>query len=204
MNSTMNENLRDLQDIRRQMDIYQPIGREYLRQVRFYRNYEKAVERWQPSHKIKNTALCALIMLLVGPLGLIAAAALWFGGHDKILEIKERQKGEQEKKIMDLHGQFLEKYLPVQEKCERLLLGQEDYEVPMAVDYLIYVISNERAETMKEAYNMLDEQLHRGTMENMQREQLDLQREQCKQLRRIEVNTTISAASDLFHVINSL
>ena len=74
----------------------------------------------------------------------------------------------------------------------------------MAVDYLIYVISNERAETMKEAYNMLDEQLHRWTMENMQREQLELQREQCKQLRRIEVNTTISAASDLFHVINSL
>lgn len=204
MNSTMIENLKDLQDIRSHMDRYYPIGQEYLRQLGFYRNYEKAVERWQPEKKIKHTVLCALTAICTGPFGPLAAAALWFGGHDKILEIKERQKADQEKKLINVHRQFQEHYIPVQEKCERLLLGQEDYEVPMAVDYLIYVISNERAETMKEAYNMLDEQLHRWTMENMQREQLELQREQGRQLRRIEANTAFSAASDLFQVINSL
>ncbi len=74
MNTVMSENLEDLRDIRRQMDIYQPLGQEYLRQMSFYRNYEKAVERWAPENKLKHAGICILSMLITGPIGLGAAA----------------------------------------------------------------------------------------------------------------------------------
>lgn len=201
MNTVMSENLEDLRDIRRQMDIYQPLGQEYLRQMSFYRNYEKAVERWAPENKLKHAGICILSMLITGPIGLGAAVLLFLGGHEKIEESKKKQLEKQTEKVTELSRQFQESYGPVREKCERLLLGQEDYEVPMAVDYLIYVIESGRAETMKEAYNMLDEQLHRWMMEKLQRDQLELQKKQCKQLRNIEINTAAGAAFDLFNLI---
>lgn len=63
---------------------------------------------------------------------------------------------------------YQEKYAPVAEKCERLLLNKDEYAVPMSVDYLIQMIETGRVNTMNEAYDKLDEQLHRWTMEKLQ------------------------------------
>ena len=104
-------------------------------------------------------------------------------------------------KLKEISGRFQESYEPVREKCERLLLNRDDYEVPMAVDYLIQIIGSGRADTMKEAYNMLDEQLHRWTMEKMQRDQLEIQQRQSRQLRNIEANSAASAAFDFINMI---
>lgn len=55
----------------------------------------------------------------------------------------------------------------------------------MAVDYLIQTIETGRVDTMREAYDKLDEQLHRWTMENLQKQQVELQMHQCRQLQKI-------------------
>ena len=63
----------------------------------------------------------------------------------------------------------------------------------MSVEYLIHMIETGRVDTMKEAYDKLDEQLHRWTMEKLQKQQLDMQMEQNRQLREISAWQKVQA-----------
>ncbi|MFT4107175.1 MAG: hypothetical protein QM657_15580 [Lacrimispora sp.] len=201
MNQMMKDNLIDLMDIRKCMKEYYPIGQELVRQFEYYQNYQKAAERWKPENKMKYVIGSAVVGVVITPLILIGglvAAGLYFG-FDKIVENKQHQCDLQMKKVEELINKFEKSYEPVQEKCQRLLFSREDYETPMAVDYLIEIIESGRAETMKEAYNMLDEQLHRWKMEEIQNKQLEMQKNQIRQLKNIEAD---SAASASFSFIN--
>lgn len=65
------------------------------------------------------------------------------------------------------------------------MFHREEYEIPMAVDYLIQIIQTGRVDTMREAYDKLDEQLHRWTMEKLQNQQIEIQLYQCRLLQQI-------------------
>jgi len=60
----------------------------------------------------------------------------------------------------------------IKEKIEVISLIPEKYRYPLATSYLTEVIECGRAETMKEALNLYEEQLHRWRMENKMNEVL--------------------------------
>ena len=191
MNLEMRQNLQDLMDIRDQMDSYYEIGLEYAKKTQLYQRYEKVRKRWAPENKKKYTAIIGVGgILLLGTKGIgtaIICAALCYFFYDILSKAKLKMCDQKKAELETLLERYQENYAPVAEKCERLLLDKDEYEVPMSVDYLIEMIKSGRVDTMKEAYDKLDEQLHRWTMEAMQRQQLNAQLEQCRQLRDIMV-----------------
>lgn len=197
MNHEMKENLQDLRAIRRQMDSYYGIGQEYVRKAQIYQRYEKAKKKWAPENKKKYIMGSIIIGLLLGSsgigIGLAAAVAVYFV-YDKISAEKQKLCDERKDELHAIWDHYCEKYAPVAEKSERLLLNKEEYEVPMSVEYLIHMIETERVDTMKEAYDKLDEQLHRWTMETLQKQQLDIQLEQSRQLKEISAWQKVQAS----------
>lgn len=191
MNLEMRQNLQDLMDIRNQMDYYYEIGLEYAKKAQLYQRYEKVRKRWAPENKKKYTAIIGVGgILLLGTKGIgtaIICAALCYFFYDILSKAKLKMCDQKKAELETLLEHYQENYAPVAEKCERLLLDKDEYEVPMSVDYLIEMIKSGRVDTMKEAYDKLDEQLHRWTMEAIQRQQLNAQLEQCRQLRDIMV-----------------
>ena len=188
MNPEMKENLQDLKDIRQHMYRYYDVGQEYIRQQDVLKRYEKAEERWAPKNKKKMILLSIGISLLLGPVGImfgpfvVGGLYLFYG---KITEEKQRLCQKKTDELNALLKQYEENYIPVAKKCKHLLFHREEYEIPMAVDYLIQTIETGRVDTMREAYDKLDEQLHRWTMENLQKQQVELQMHQCRQLQKI-------------------
>ncbi|MDW2796486.1 hypothetical protein RZO55_02680 [Clostridium boliviensis] len=63
----------------------------------------------------------------------------------------------------------------IKEKIEIISLIPEKYRYPLATSYLTEVIECGRADTMKEALNLYEEQLHRWRMENKMNEVLKKQ-----------------------------
>lgn len=182
MNSEMEENLQDLKDIRNHMYRYYDVGQEYIRQQEILERYEKAEERWAPKNKKKILLISIGICILLGPVGIMlgpfAVGGLYFG-YEKITAEKIRLRKKKEDELNALLKQYEESYRPVAKKCKRLLFHREEYEIPMAVDYLIQIIQTGRVDTMREAYDKLDEQLHRWTMEKLQNQQIEIQLYQC-------------------------
>lgn len=188
MNPEMEENLQDLKDIRNHMYRYYDIGQEYIRQQEILERYEKAEERWNPKNKKKILLISIGICILLGPVGIMigpfAVGGLYFG-YEKITAEKIRLRKKKEDELNALLKQYEESYRPVAKKCKCLLFHREEYEIPMAVDYLIQIIQTGRVDTMREAYDKLDEQLHRWTMEKLQNQQIEIQLYQCRLLQQI-------------------
>lgn len=63
----------------------------------------------------------------------------------------------------------------IKEKIDVISLIPEKYRYPLATSYLTEVIECGRADTMKEALNLYEEQLHRWRMENKMNEVLKKQ-----------------------------
>ena len=164
---------------------------ECAKKAQLYQRYEKAKKRWVPENKKKYTAIIGVGgILLLGAQGIgiaIICAFLCYHFYDTLSEEKLKMCDQKKAELEALLERYQENYAPVAEKCERLLLDKDEYEVPMSVDYLIEMIKSGRVDTMKEAYDKLDEQFHRWTMEAIQRQQLNAQLEQCRQLRDIMV-----------------
>ena len=181
MNPEMEEDLQDLKDIRNHMYRYYDIGQEYIRQQEILERYEKAEERWAPKNKKKILLISIGICILLGPVGIMlgpfAVGGLYFG-YEKITAEKIRLRKKKEDELNALLKQY-------EESCKRLLFHREEYEIPMAVDYLIQIIQTGRVDTMREAYDKLDEQLHRWTMEKLQNQQIEIQLYQCRLLQQI-------------------
>lgn len=188
MNPEMEENLQDLKDIRNHMYRYYDVGQEYIRQQEILERYEKAEERWAPKNKKKILLISIGICILLGPVGIMlgpfAVGGLYFG-YEKITAEKIRLRKKKEDELNALLKQYEESYRPVAKKCKRLLFHREEYEISMAVDYLIQIIQTGRVDTMREAYDKLDEQLHRWTMEKLQNQQIEIQLYQCRLLQQI-------------------
>ena len=190
MNQEMAGNLQDLRDIRRQMDSYYGIGQEYFRQKQLYQRYEKSKEKWAPKNKLKYILI-----------SIIAIGLFFFYGP--ISNSKKKLCDQKQEELNAILERYREAYGPVAEKCERLLLNKDEYNTPMSVDYLIHMIETGRVDSMKELYDKLDEQLHRWTMEKLQKDQLDVQIEQSRQLREISKWQKVHVAVDAAHFISS-
>lgn len=206
MNQEMAGNLQDLRDIRRQMDSYHGIGQEYFRQKQLYQRYEKSKEKWAPKNKLKYIIISLIVGFFLGPFGwmfgiLVALGFFFFYG--RITDSKKKLCDQKQEELNAILERYRKAYEPVAEKCERLLLNRDEYNTPMSVDYLIRMIETGRVDSMKELYDKLDEQLHRWTMEKLQKDQLDVQIEQSRQLREISKWQKVHVAVDAAHFISS-
>ena len=206
MNQEMAGNLQDLRDIRRQMDSYYGIGQEYFRQKQLYQRYEKSKEKWAPKNKLKYILISIIAGCFFGaigrPIGIAVAIGLFFF-YGPISNSKKKLCDQKQEELNAILERYREAYGPVAEKCERLLLNKDEYNTPMSVDYLIHIIETGRVDSMKELYDKLDEQLHRWTMEKLQKDQLDVQIEQSRQLREISKWQKVHVAVDAAHFISS-
>ncbi len=54
----------------------------------------------------------------------------------------------------------------------------EEYYYPAAVNYLNRILETNRADNMRQALDMLDEQVHRWRMEELSKESIEVQRQQ--------------------------
>ena len=195
MDQEMKDNLQDLRDIRKQMDQYYGIGQEYIRKEQIFERYEKAKKKWDLENKKKY--------MIISVVAVLVAAGIYFF-YDKISAEKQRLCDEMEDELNAILKRYQEKYTPVAEKCERLLLNKDEYAVPMSVDYLIQMIETGRVNTMNEAYDKLDEQLHRWTMEKLQKQQLDVQLEQSRQLKEISAWQKVQVSMEFGKFINRI
>ena len=207
MDQEMKDNLQDLRDIRKQMDQYYGIGQEYIRKEQIFERYEKAKKKWDLENKKKYMIISVVAGVLFGfpglMLGVLVAAGIYFF-YDKISAEKQSLCDEKEDEFNAILKRYQEKYTPVAEKCERLLLNKDEYAVPMSVDYLIQMIETGRVNTMNEAYDKLDEQLHRWTMEKLQKQQLDVQLEQSRQLKEISAWQKVQVSMEFGKFINRI
>lgn len=85
---------------------------------------------------------------------------------------------------------------------------QIDYWYPMATEYLIKVVDNQRADNLNAALKMYDEQLHRWKVEEANQQVLQMQLAQTAHLNSIRKSSKVSAwantANFIFNVSNNL
>ena len=79
----------------------------------------------------------------------------------------------------------------------------EDYWYPLATGYLLKMVETDRADTLREALAMLDEQLHRWKMEDAQAQILAEQQAQTALLREIHSDTSFTAVAAAAAAANS-
>ena len=83
------------------------------------------------------------------------------------------------------------------ENADALSVVPEDYRYPMATNYLYKVIQGERAESMSQALQMYDEQLHRWRIEEANAEMIAQQQAQTRALKGIRKSSAINAAANV-------
>lgn len=83
-----------------------------------------------------------------------------------------------------------------------------NYQYSIAAEYIYNCFVNQRANTMAEAINLYEEQLHRWKMENYQQEMLNMQIQQQRTLESVRRNSAVSAganvASAMFNLASRL
>lgn len=85
----------------------------------------------------------------------------------------------------------------IQKHSDCLAVIPQQYWYPLATGYIAEVISNGRATTIPIALDKLEEQLHRWNMERSMQQQISLQIAQTEALRRIQINTAVSAVANV-------
>lgn len=96
-------------------------------------------------------------------------------------------------------------------KINRLIKSNEkiikfipsEYWYPMAMEYLVKVVTTGRVNTLNEALSMYDEQLHRWKMENINMQMLTEKRAQTEYLKSISTTNTISAVANIFNAADN-
>lgn len=79
----------------------------------------------------------------------------------------------------------------------------EYYRYPIAITYFYQALINGRADSLKEAINLFEEQLHRWKIENYQQQLLEIQNQQKVYLEKINHNSKVAAAASTIAAINT-
>lgn len=110
----------------------------------------------------------------------------------RILELEDEIKVLEQKNETEIRGLFPE-----------IQIVPSNYRYVIAVQYIVESFQNRRADTLKEAINLYEEQLHRWKLENASEQMLTLQRQQMSELNKINANTTVSAIANTITAFNT-
>ncbi len=72
-----------------------------------------------------------------------------------------------------------------------------DYWYPLATGYMLKMLVTNRADDVREALNLFDEQLHRWKVEEANAQVVEEQRQQTEHLKKIRTNSAISAVANV-------
>ncbi len=154
------------------------------------------------AHLVKNTVRVGLVAFFVGLLLdseltwliiLIAAAAFFVLTKFKIKDLSEKAASEDKKGMKILEDNYEDlKFLP------------DDYWYPLATGYLVKIISTQRADSLKEALDMFDAQLHRWKVEEANAEMVAQQQAQTAHLKSIRTSSKINAAANIINGMNNM
>ncbi len=87
---------------------------------------------------------------------------------------------------------------------EDLKFLPDDYWYPLATGYLIKIISTQRADSLKEALDMFDAQLHRWKVEEANAEIIAQQQTQTAHPKSIRTGSKINAAANVINGLNNM
>lgn len=93
-------------------------------------------------------------------------------------------------------SRYIEKHIDVVSKVP------SKYFYPIAIDYFIEVISNGRADTLKEAMNLFEEQLHRWKIEDMTKSAMIAQQQTAANSAAIRTSSAINAAANVANLLS--
>ena len=88
--------------------------------------------------------------------------------------------------------------------CNVLEKVPQDYRYYIAVNYIVDCLQKGRADSMKEAINLYEEQLHRWKLENAAMEAVILQQQQAASLRSIQASSRVAAVASTANAIHNI
>ncbi len=92
----------------------------------------------------------------------------------------------------------------LEDNYEDLKFLPDDYWYPLATGYLVKIISTRRADSLKEALDMFDAQLHRWKVEEANAEMVAQQQAQTAHLKSIRTSSKINAFANVMNTMNNM
>lgn len=106
-----------------------------------------------------------------------------------------------QKDIYAMRNRQDELYMSVSNVLEKV---PQDYRYYIAVNYIVDCLQKGRADSMKEAINLYEEQLHRWKLENAAMEAVVLQQQQAASLRSIQASSRVAAVASTANAIHNI
>lgn len=134
-----------------------------------------------------------LVISILAPIAaIILGIILWLpkNGPKPLLEKAEECEKQSKEKTESAN-------MLVQQHINELSIIPQKYWYPLATNFIVEVIQTGRATTIPIALDKLEEQIHRWNMEQSMHQQIALQMAQTEALRKIEVNTAVSAVANV-------
>lgn len=148
----------------------------------------------------KGGGTIALTLAAVG-YGLLLGYAIYYDNNRN-----NRRKQQQNERLAELQKEvnyrndwissYLDKHIDVVSKVP------PKYFYPIAIDYFVEVISNGRADTLKEAMNLFEEQLHRWKIEDMTKSAMIAQQQTAANSAAIRTSSAINAAANVANLLS--
>lgn len=88
--------------------------------------------------------------------------------------------------------------------AERIVVVPENYRYLMAVECMYGYFVNRRADSLKEAINLYEEELYRMRQEQRSEQMVALQRQQNSALNNISASSAINAAANMAQVFQNI
>lgn len=108
--------------------------------------------------------------------------------------------------VLDKEIASLEKELAEysEKNAEAISFLPEEYCFDMALEYMIKLLQTERAQTLPECYDKLEEQIHRWNMEEASAEMLQNQKSMQRDLDDIETSAAIAAEASVISAVSDI
>ncbi len=129
--------------------------------------------------------------------------------------ILEKYKEDDENRRKQLNEEFESKEIALNRKrerrtelisivAERINIVPVDYQYLMAIEYMYSYFCNGRADTLKEAVNLYEEELFRMRQEQRSEQLVELQAQQAHSLSRVQQAATVTAVATSVNTINNI
>ena len=142
--------------------------------------------------------VCGCIGAILALLGIIGGVVVGIGGY-------RNEKASLEAQISNLRNKAQKERNAAQqifeENYEALSFLPDDYWYPLATSYLIKVIESQRVESLREALDHFDAQLHRWKVEEANAAIVTEQRAQTVHLKSIRTSSKVNAAANVTNAI---
>ena len=138
----------------------------------------------------------------------VAAFLIYAGGLTLAILMRKRSVNKMnankeaiQKDIYAMRSRQDELYMSISNVLEKV---PQDYRYYIAINYIVDCLQKGRADSMKEAINLYEEQLHRWKLENAAMEAVILQQQQAASLRSIQASSRVAAVASTANAVHNI